>query len=97
MPVTSPLVRARELHRSLAPWVLMPLLVTMTTGVSYRLARDWFGCSREQVHWLMVMHEGEWMGSSLEPVFVLLNALGLLWMLVTGAAILIGRWRRKVS
>jgi len=97
MPVTSPLVRARELHRALAPWVLMPLLVTMTTGVSYRLARDWFGCSREQVHWLMVMHEGEWMGSSLEPVFVLLNALGLLWMLVTGASILIGRWRRKVS
>ena len=97
MPVTSPLVRARELHHALAPWVLMPLLVTMTTGVSYRLARDWFGCSREQVHWLMVMHEGEWMGSSLEPVFVLLNALGLLWMLVTGASILIGRWRRKVS
>ena len=97
MPVTSPLVRARELHRALAPWVLMPLLVTMTTGVSYRLARDWLGCSREQVHWLMVMHEGEWMGSSLEPVFVLLNALGLLWMLVTGASILIGRWRRKVS
>ena len=97
MPVTSPLVRARELHRALAPWVLMPLLVTMTTGVSYRLARDWFGCSREQVHWLMVMHEGEWMGSSLEPVFVLLNALGLLWLLVTGASILIGRWRRKVS
>ena len=97
MPVTSPLVRARELHRALAPWVLMPLLVTMTTGVSYRLARDWFGCSREQVHWLMVMHEGEWMGSSLEPVFVLLNALGLLWMLVTGASILICRWRRKVS
>lgn len=97
MPVTSPLVRARELHRALAPWVLMPLLITMTTGVSYRLARDWFGCSREQVHWLMVMHEGEWMGSSLEPVFVLLNALGLLWMLVTGASILIGRWRRKVS
>jgi len=97
MPVTSPLLRARELHRALAPWVLMPLLVTMTSGVSYRLARDWFGCSREQVHWLMVMHEGEWMGSSLEPVFVLLNALGLLWMLVTGASILIGRWRRKVS
>ena len=97
MPVTSPLVRARELHRALAPWVLMPLLTTMTTGVSYRLARDWFGCSREQVHWLMVMQEGEWMGSSLEPVFVLLNALGLLWMLVTGASILIGRWRRKVS
>lgn len=97
MPVTSPLVRARELHRTLAPWVLLPLLVTMTSGVTYRLARDWFGCSRDQVHWLMVLHEGEWLGDRLEPLVVLLNALGLLWMLTTGAAILIDRWRRKVS
>jgi len=97
MPVTSPLVRARELHRTLAPWVLLPLLVTMTSGVTYRLARDWFGCSRDQVHWLMALHEGEWLGDRLEPLVVLLNALGLLWMLTTGAVILIDRWRRKVS
>ena len=97
MPVTSPLVRARELHSSLAPWVLLPLLVTMSSGVTYRLARDWFGFTREQVHWLMVIHEGEWLGETLEPVVVLLNATGLLWMLVTGGAILLNRWRRKVS
>ena len=97
MPVTSPLVRARELHSSLAPWVLLPLLVTMSSGVTSRLARDWFGCTREQVHWLMVIHEGEWLGETLEPVVVLLNATGLLWMLVTGGAILLNRWRRKVS
>ena len=60
------------------------------------LARDWFGASREQVHWLMVVHEGEWLGSTLEPVVVLLNAIGLLWMLITGAGLLIERWRRKV-
>jgi len=29
-------------------------------------------------------------------VVVLLNALGLLWMLITGAGMLIERWRRKV-
>ena len=92
-----PACTSRELHSRLAPWVLLPLLVTMSSGVTYRLARDWFGCTREQVHWLMVIHEGEWLGETLEPVVVLLNATVLLWMLVTGGAILLNRWRRKVS
>ena len=90
------LVRLRELHRSVAPLVLAPLLVTVMSGVSYRLARDWFGATRDQVHWLMVVHEGEWLGETLEPIVVLLNAIGLLWMLITGAVILFDRWRRKV-
>ena len=96
MPVMSLLVRLRELHRSVAPFVLAPLLVTVFSGVSYRLARDWFGASREQVHWLMVVHEGEWLGPTLEPVVVLLNAIGLLWMLITGVGLLMEQWRRKV-
>ena len=90
------LVRLRELHRSMAPLVLAPLLVTVMSGVSYRLARDWFGATSDQVHWLMVVHEGEWLGETLEPIVVLLNAIGLLWMLITGAVILFDRWRRKV-
>jgi hypothetical protein len=90
------LVRVRELHRRVAPLVMLPLLITVCSGVSYRLARDWFGASRDQVHWLMALHEGEWLGATLEPVVVLLNALGLLWMLVTGAGLLIGQCRRKV-
>ena len=94
--VSSPLVRARELHRAIAPFVMLPLLVTVTSGVGYRLARDWFGLGREQVHWLMTLHEGEWLGSTLEPFVVLLNALGLVGMLITGGAVLIGRWRKKV-
>jgi hypothetical protein len=91
------LARMRDLHRRFAPIVMLPLLVTVLSGVSYRLARDWFGASRDQVHWLMVVHEGEWLGPDLEPGVVLLNALGLLWMLVSGAAILINRWRRQVK
>ena len=43
MPVMSLLARLRELHRSVAPFVLAPLLVTVFSGVSYRLARDWTG------------------------------------------------------
>ena len=75
---------------------MLPLLVTVVSGVSYRLARDWFGYSREQVHWLMTLHEGEWLGPTLEPVVVFLNALGLVWMLLTGGTMLIMRWRKQV-
>ena len=89
-------MRARELHRTIAPFVMLPLLVTVVSGVSYRLARDWFGFSREQVHWLMTLHEGEWLGPTLEPVVVFLNALGLVWMLLTGGTMLIMRWRKQV-
>ena len=90
------LVRVRELHQRIAPFVLLPLFVTVCSGVGYRLARDWFGASREQVHWLMTLHEGEWLGPTLEPFVVLMNAVGLLWMLITGLALLIERWRRQV-
>ena len=90
------LVRVRELNQRIAPFVLLPLFVTVCSGVGYRLARDWFGASREQVHWLMTLHEGEWLGPTLEPIVVLMNAVGLLWMLITGLALLIERWRRQV-
>ena len=89
--------QVRALHRRIAPLMVLPLLVTVTTGVGYRLARDWFDVDKENVHWLMTLHEGEWLGPTLEPVVVLLNALGLLWMLVTGATLLIQRWHRQVK
>ena len=79
--------RIRQLHRWVAPFVVLPLLISLTTGVGYRIARDWGGLTRDQVHWLMSLHEGEWLGHRLEPVVVLLNGLGLLWMLVTGATL----------
>jgi hypothetical protein len=63
---------------------MLPLLVTVFTGVTYRLSKDWFGLSRDQVHFLMVIHEGEYLGHTLEPFYVLLNGLGLVWMLATG-------------
>ena len=75
----------RQLHRTVAPIVLLPIFITVLTGVTYRLGKSWFGLSRDQVHFLMVLHEGEYLGQTLEPVYVLLNGLGLLWMLITGS------------
>ncbi len=76
--------RLRSLHKFIAPIVMLPLVVTVFTGVTYRLSKDWFGWTRDQAHWLMVIHEGEYLGERLKSVYVLLNGLGLLWMLVTG-------------
>lgn len=91
--------RLRRLHADLAPLVLLPLLLTVSTGLAYRLLRDWGGLGREQTHVLMVLHEGEWLrqwlGPAGETLYVLLNALGLLLMLATGASLVWQRLRRQ--
>ncbi|WP_254939832.1 peptidase [Cyanobium sp. Morenito 9A2] len=84
----------RRLHGLIAPVVLTPLLLTVCTGMAYRLLNDWAGLSRDQTHVLMVLHEGEWLGSPLKSVYVLLNGLGLLWMLATGAGMLVQKWSK---
>ncbi len=93
--------RARQAHGALAPIVLAPLLLTASTGVAYRVLRDWLGWRRDQAHGLMVLHEGEWLrwlvGRHGETVYVLLNGLGLLWMLATGAALVWQRLRRGIG
>lgn len=87
--------RIRKWHSTLAPLVLLPLLITVITGMSYRLAKSWFGLSRDQVHWLMTLHEGEYLGPTLEPVYVLFNGLGLVWMLGTGATLVVQKLLRE--
>ncbi|MCS5692024.1 peptidase [Cyanobium sp. FGCU-6] len=88
-------LRLRRAHATLAPLVLLPLLITVLSGMSYRLSRDWGGVGRDGAHWLMVLHEGEWLkplvGRHGETVYVLLNGLGLLWMLGSGASMV---WQR---
>jgi len=97
------LAQLRQVHAAIAPLVLMPLLLTVLSGTGYRLLRDWGGLGRDQAHWLMVLHEGEWLnrwfGPNAETLYVLLNGLGLLWMLATGASMALDqlqrRWRRS--
>jgi hypothetical protein len=90
--MVSALAQIRKAHAAIAPVVLTPLAITVASGMGYRLLKDWGGLSREQVHWLMVLHEGEWLGKAAEPVYVLLNGLGLLWMLTSGGLLLAQRW-----
>lgn len=94
-------LRLRQVHGALAPLVLLPLLVTVLSGLGYRLLKDWGGLGRTQVHWLMTLHEGEWLkpwlGPSGETLYVLLNGLGVLWMVATGLGMLVQRWRSAAT
>ena len=78
------LINSRQFHKALAPWVFLPLFISSITGLLYRVSKDLLGYSREQVHWLMSLHEGEWLGENGELIYVILNSLGVLWMLITG-------------
>ena len=78
------LSNSRQFHKALAPWVVLPLFLSSITGLLYRVSKDLLGYSRDQVHWLMSLHEGEWLGDNGELIYVFLNSLGVLWMLITG-------------
>ena len=78
------ITNSRQFHKSLAPWVFLPLFISALTGLFYRISKDLLGYSREDVHWLMSLHEGEWLGNNGELIYVILNSLGLIWMLITG-------------
>ena len=75
---------SRQFHKLLAPWVFLPLFISATSGLFYRILKDLFGYTRDEVHWLMALHEGEWLGDNGELIYVILNSLGLIWMLITG-------------
>ena len=64
------LSNSRQFHKALAPWVFLPLFISSITGLLYRISKDLLGYSREQVHWLMSLHEGEWLGDNGELIYV---------------------------
>ena len=78
------ITNSRQFHKTLAPWVFLPLFISALTGLFYRVSKDLLGYSKEDVHWLMSLHEGEWLGDNGELIYVILNSLGLIWMLITG-------------
>ena len=88
-------IQLRKFHQTVAPIVLIPLIITVITGTCYRLGRDWFGFSREQTHWLMAIHQADYLGNNLRSLYVLLNGLGLLWMIITGISMI--RINKKIS
>lgn len=82
------MINLRKIHRQAAPFVFIPLLLTALTGVAYRIGRSWFGLSDEFGEFMMVIHQGEFLGKPIVPIYVLLVGLGLIGMIVSGVVLI---------
>ncbi|NEQ31291.1 MAG: PepSY domain-containing protein [Leptolyngbya sp. SIO4C5] len=85
--------RLRQLHRTLVPIVVLPLLLTLTTGMLFQFAVASDRAS--DFIWLLALHRGKFGSINLEFIYPFLNALGLLTMIVTGTLMWLKTANRK--
>ena len=76
-------VRLRQLHRALVPFMVLPLLLTLTTGMLFQFAAA--ADRGSDFLWLLDLHRGKFGQINLEFVYPIFNALGLLTLLITGS------------
>ncbi len=86
----------RILHRKIAPFIFLPLLLSALTGVAYRVGKKWFGLSDNFGDLMMTIHVGKFLGQPLSPIYVLLVGLGLVGAIVTGMDMLL-KMRRSTK
>lgn len=84
----------RKVHRIAAPIIFLPLAVSAVTGLIYRIGRSWFQMSDEVGEIFLKIHQGEYLGEFLMPIYVLLVGLGSILMLVSGIN-MTGIFRKK--
>ena len=83
----------RHLHRTLAPIMLLPLLLTAITGTAYQIA-DLIG-QGDSFDWLLSLHKGNFGSLHLDIIYPFLNALGLLVLLFTGISMWLNMKRKS--
>lgn len=76
------LQKLKKAHSFVAPLVILPIILTLVTGTIYQ-AFDLTG-NGDSVEWLLSLHKGNFGPLRLEVVYPFLNALGLLFMAITG-------------
>ena len=74
----------RSMHQFLAPIAMLPLLVSIVTGVGYRLGRNWFNVPKSQIGILLKIHQGLYFGSVGQSIYILLLGISLITLIVTG-------------
>ena len=83
--------RFRQLHRTLAPVMVLPILLTLLTGSFYQVFS--LGGREADFDWLLDWHKGHFGALNLETIYPFLNALGLLTLTITG----ISMWLQRRS
>lgn len=87
-------LNVRRVHRFLAPIMVLPLLLTLVTGVSFQFAD--LAHQEEEFDWLLDLHKGHFGALNLDAIYPFLNALGLLFLIVTGFSMWL-QGRRRVN
>ena len=80
--MTSLKLNLRRLHRTVAPLMCIPLLLTLITGMLFQVAA--VNDQSEKFLWLLDLHRGKFGQFNLEMIYPFLNALGLLVLTITG-------------
>lgn len=75
-------IRLRQLHRTLVPFLVVPLLITLVTGTLFQIAA--VSSKAGDFLWLLELHKGKFGNIDLTWIYPFLNALGLLTMIITG-------------
>jgi uncharacterized iron-regulated membrane protein len=76
------LARLRQLHRVVAPIMILPILLTLITGSVYQIVD--LGGKAGDFQWLLDWHKGHFGSLNLEAIYPFLNAFGLLTLAITG-------------
>lgn len=84
--------RLRQLHRTIAPIMIVPVLLTLITGSIYQIVD--LGGNGKDFDWLLGWHKGHFGSLNLETIYPFLNALGLLTLAITGISMWLQMRRR---
>jgi uncharacterized iron-regulated membrane protein len=87
-------VKIRRLHSQVAPFMLLPILLTATTGVLFQFAE--LSGNADKFQWLLDLHKGTFGRIHLESIYPFLNGLGLVMLAITGISMWL-QTKRKVS
>ncbi|MEO8892485.1 MAG: PepSY domain-containing protein [Coleofasciculaceae cyanobacterium] len=87
--------RLRQLHRTIAPIMILPVLLTLITGSLYQIVD--LGEKGKDFDWLLDWHKGHFGSLNLEAVYPFLNALGLLTLAITGISMWVQMRRRPAQ
>ncbi|MGB7247872.1 MAG: peptidase [Phormidesmis sp.] len=85
----------RKYHRWLALIVLLPLTLTVITGMLATISQEWPINIGLASNFLLKLHTGEIFG--LQAIYPIFNGIGVIGLLVTGASMLGLFGRKKVK
>lgn len=74
--------KIRKVHRLLAPIMILPILLTVITGVIFQIGE--LGGFEDKLSWAIHWHKGDFGYIDFQKSFPFLNALGLLFLTITG-------------